>query len=177
MLQHEYAKAIFELAGNSLAFSIGEELNLVVKLLEDNDFNLFINSPSIKIDDKKNVINKSFKEFNELTLNFLYVLLDNRRFYLINEIYEEYDKLLLDMKNTVNVKLYSSIKFIILLTKFLSFVSSDVKFAKILLPSVLIPAILTKTRTSFSFNLFNSGTIPGSDKVILPLESMWPKAK
>ena len=45
---------------------IGEELNLVVKLLEDNDFNLFINSPSIKIDDKKNVINKSFKEFNEL---------------------------------------------------------------------------------------------------------------
>ena len=110
MLEHEYAKAIFELAGNSLVDRIGEELKVIVKLLDDNDFNLFINSPSIKIEDKKNVIKKSCLEFNELTLNFLYVLLDNRRFYLLDKIYEEYNNLLLDYRNTVNVKLYSSVK-------------------------------------------------------------------
>lgn len=110
MLQYEYAKAIFELAGNELAVSIKDELNLVVKLLEDTEFNKFMNSPSIKIDDKKSVIKESLKEFNELTLNFLYVLLDNQRFYLIDEIYKEYDKLLLNNKKFVDVKLYSSSK-------------------------------------------------------------------
>jgi F-type H+-transporting ATPase subunit delta len=110
VLQYEYAKAIFELAGNELAVSIKDELNLVVKLLEDTEFNKFMNSPSIKIDDKKSVIKESLKEFNELTLNFLYVLLDNQRFYLIDEIYKEYDKLLLNNKKFVDVKLYSSSK-------------------------------------------------------------------
>jgi len=54
VLEHEYAKAIFELAiEQGLTLKVKEELDAINELLNDNDFNRFMNSLSIKIEDKK----------------------------------------------------------------------------------------------------------------------------
>ena len=111
MLEYEYAKAVLELAlEQGLAIKVKEELDVVTKLLDDNDFRLFMNSLSIKIEDKKCVIKKSLIGFSDLTLNFINVLLDNRRFGLIEKINDEYNRMLLEKSNTIIVKLYSTKK-------------------------------------------------------------------
>lgn len=109
MLEHEYAKAIFELAiEQGLTLKVKEELDAINELLYDNDFNRFMNSLSIKIEDKKKVIKKSLNDFSELTINFIYVLLDNRRFNLFIDINKEFNKILLEKSNNIKVKLYST---------------------------------------------------------------------
>jgi F-type H+-transporting ATPase subunit delta len=70
----------------------------------------FFISPSVQIEEKKKVILKSFKEFNETLVNFLFVLLDNRRFYLINNIYDEFKKINLNKKEIISIKLVSAKK-------------------------------------------------------------------
>jgi len=109
VLEHEYAKAIFELAiEQGLTLKVKEELDAINELLNDNDFNRFMNSLSIKIEDKKKVIKKSLNDFSELTINFIYVLLDNRRFNLFIDINKEFNKILLEKSNNIKVKLYST---------------------------------------------------------------------
>lgn len=109
MLEHEYAKAIFELAiEQGLTLEVKKELDAINELLNDNDFNRFMNSLSIKIEDKKKVIQKSLNDFSELTIDFICVLLDNRRFNLFVDINKEFNKILLEKSNNINVKLYST---------------------------------------------------------------------
>ena len=74
--------------------------------INDTKKNTVIAQPGLRYAQATSLVESLLKDkkFNELTLNFLYVLLDNRRFYLIDKIYEEYEKLLLDIRNTVNVK-------------------------------------------------------------------------
>ena len=100
MLEHEYAKAIFELAiEQGLTLEVKKELDAINELLNDNDFNRFMNSLSIKIEDKKKVIQKSLNDFSELTIDFICVLLDNRRFNLFVDINKEFNKILLEKSN------------------------------------------------------------------------------
>ncbi len=109
MLEHEYAKAIFELAiEQGLTLEVKKELDAINELLNDNDFNRFMNSLSIKIEDKKKVIQKSLNDFSELTIDFICVLLDNRRFNLFVDINKEFNKILLEKSNNIKVKLYST---------------------------------------------------------------------
>ena len=105
MLEHEYAKAIFELAiEQGLTLEVKKELDAINELLNDNDFNRFMNSLSIKIEDKKKVIQKSLNDFSELTIDFICVLLDN----LFVDINKEFNKILLEKSNNIKVKLYST---------------------------------------------------------------------
>lgn len=111
MLEHEYASAIWQLASeNGLADTIKNELYALIELLNDEDFYKFMNSLSIKCEEKKSFIENALKGFNELTLNFINVLLDNRRFNLIDKIYNEYVNLMLKNEKAVNVTLYSAKK-------------------------------------------------------------------
>ena len=105
MLEHEYAKAIFELAiEQGLTLEVKKELDAINELLNDNDFNRFMNSLSIKIEDTKKVIQKSLNDFSELTIDFICVLLDN----LFVDINKEFNKILLEKSNNIKVKLYST---------------------------------------------------------------------
>lgn len=111
MVEKEYAQALLELASEQNKLTkITSEIEAVLKLLKNNDFKLFMESPSIQINEKKKVLKNSLIDFNDVTLNFLYVLLDNRRFYCLENIYKNYKELMLKGKKTTNVTLHSQVK-------------------------------------------------------------------
>ena len=111
MVEKEYAKALYELAEELNNVNvIEEELKAISSICSDEETMKFFNSPSVQIENKKKVVLKSFKDFNETLINFLFVLLDNRRFNLINNIYEEFSKIILNKNNIVSIKLVSAKK-------------------------------------------------------------------
>ena len=111
MVEKEYAKALYELAKEQNIINIiEEELKAITNICKDGDTMKFFTSPSIQVEDKKKVVLKSFKGFNETLVDFIFVLLDNRRFYLINSIYEEFKKIILEEKEIIAIKLISAKK-------------------------------------------------------------------
>ena len=70
----------------------------------------FFLAPNIKIEDKKSVVLKSFKGFNETLINFLFVLLDNRRFDLVQNINNEFTQIILNKNEILPIKLISAKK-------------------------------------------------------------------
>lgn len=111
MVEKEYAKALYELAEEERNVNvIEEEFKYIMNICEDEETKKFFTSPSVQIYDKKQVALKSFKGFNQTLVNFLLVLLDNRRFNLINNIYDEFIKISLNKKNIVSIKLVSAKK-------------------------------------------------------------------
>ena len=109
MVAREYSKALYELAEElKLIDLINEQFNNVISLLKDKELMDFFKSPVIKANNKKEVLSKSLNGFNIDFIHFLYVLIDNNRFNLINEIYCEFNKINLEKNNTISIKLYSA---------------------------------------------------------------------
>lgn len=109
MVSKEYAKAIFEIAlENKKEDKYLELLKMVLKTLDNNeDFKKILNSPFISDDEKNNLLNNVFKEIDEDFLHFLFVLIKNQRFNLIEEIKDEFEKLYHENKNVVFVHVTS----------------------------------------------------------------------
>lgn len=107
MVEHEYAKALFELASDSKE-EILEELNIFVKALDENQeiYQIF-DAPNINNKDKKNIITKTTKGFNDTLIRFLYVLVDNQRINDIKTILDEYNVLLNNSVKTIDVNVTS----------------------------------------------------------------------
>jgi F-type H+-transporting ATPase subunit delta len=111
VVEKEYAKALYELAKEQNSINtIEEELKAITNICKDEDTMKFFTSPSIQIEDKKKVVIKSFKDFNETLINFIFVLLDNRRFNLLDSIYNELKKIILEEKEIISIKLISAKK-------------------------------------------------------------------
>jgi F-type H+-transporting ATPase subunit delta len=72
-----------------------EELESLAVLLEEQvDFQTFLESPQIDKSEKKKILEKLFKEkLGTMTLNFLNVLLEKNRQYLLKRIAREYKDL------------------------------------------------------------------------------------
>ncbi len=106
MVEKEYAKSLYEVHPN-------------IKLCLD-EFKTFMNfydelspvmkSPSIKKQDKKNIIKESFKSFTSEFIYFIYVVIDNDRFILLNEVYNEFIKLYNLENNIASCDCYTNIK-------------------------------------------------------------------
>lgn len=110
MVEVEYAKALYELVDSDTQ----EEYYTLFKTVcnsfkEEPDFLKLFKSVTITKKEKKDIIAKVYKDFDETFLNFLYVLVDNDRLYLIDTIYHEYKKLLRE-KNSLVVARVSSAK-------------------------------------------------------------------
>lgn len=105
MVEQEYAKALFELAcENKKEDKIDSNLNDLKSILEmELEFKKIMISKSVNRDIKKQMINNVFKNFDDLFLNFLCVLVDNNRFELIDSIIAAYNKLLNDSKSILYV--------------------------------------------------------------------------
>ena len=109
MVAKEYSKALHELAEElKVVDLIKDEFKDVINLLKDKELMDFFTSPVIKANEKKDVISKSFKGFSKDFIHFLYVLIDNKRFHLINEIYNEFININLEKNNTISIKLFSA---------------------------------------------------------------------
>jgi F-type H+-transporting ATPase subunit delta len=111
VVEKEYAKALYELAEEQRIVNvIEEEFNAISNILKDEETMKFFLAPNIKIEDKKSVVLKSFKGFNETLINFLFVLLDNRRFDLVQNINNEFTQIILNKNEILPIKLISAKK-------------------------------------------------------------------
>ena len=110
MLEDEYARAIYELADEQNSIDTYSEYFLELKEVDEKDeFINFFNNPTIAKKKKKEVLKNTFKNFDKTFLNFLSVLIDNGRMYLIKKIGKRYSKMVLENKNIVKVKVFSAV--------------------------------------------------------------------
>lgn len=110
MVSNEYAKAIYELAHETNKIKVFSECFVVVTqtAFKNNDFLEILTSPVVKKNEKKEIIKKVYNSLDEDFRNFLYVLIDHNRFQFIDEIYHEYDNLVLVDKNIIKASIFSA---------------------------------------------------------------------
>ena len=83
-----YARAFFEIATeDNVLNECKESFDAFVTILkEEKEFSLVLNSPKIKLQEKKDLIKNSFKNCSEDFILFLFVVLDNDRIANIEQI-------------------------------------------------------------------------------------------
>lgn len=91
-MDKQYASAFFDIVKEDKTLNEAKEsFDVFVDVLKDNDdFWSVLNSPKIKLEDKKAIIKDSFKSCLEDFILFLYVVLDNGRIDKIFEIYKSF---------------------------------------------------------------------------------------
>lgn len=111
MLDHissQYAKALFELSSDKYELIL-EQLEIINKIiLENEDLRKFLEHPKITIEEKKEVFQKSLVNFEEVVVNFIYVLIDNKRINLLDSIIKLYKELYNEANNIMEFELVSS---------------------------------------------------------------------
>ena len=106
MIGVEYAKSLIEI-----------HPNLDLCMDEFKIFNSFFDelcpimrSPGVSIDEKHQIIEKSFKSFSKEFIYFIFVVIDNDRFQYVDEMFKEFKKMY-DLKNNVTTcDIYTSSK-------------------------------------------------------------------
>lgn len=107
-----YGQALYEAAKEKgLTERIREEIFQVAQIVkEEPDFNVFLTSPSIGNEEKKQMVENVFgSEFCRETQNFLYILIDKGRTGQIRRIARRYAKLHDDEKGIAMGKIYSAV--------------------------------------------------------------------
>ena len=102
-----YAATLFELATRHEGVEhYLEGIETVACVLDESPkFRMFLETPRIALDEKKQVVKKAFAEaLPRSLLNFLLVVLDKRRQRLVREIAREYHALLDDHLNRVHAE-------------------------------------------------------------------------
>lgn len=110
----KWAKALIELAledENNSKEQILAELRSIAETFESSEeLSNVINNPSISTDEKQIVICKLFQnKVMPIVYNFLFVLNLKKRLNLVNEIADEFEKELEELKNIVRVDITSAI--------------------------------------------------------------------
>lgn len=104
-LSFEYAKALYDLSGDLKSKKdILSSLTMSKEIFDDEVLSFFLH-PNIKVEDKKKVIGKTFPK--GIYRDFLYVLLDNSRIDILEDIKIDYEKLLDDELKHSKVLVYS----------------------------------------------------------------------
>lgn len=108
----KYGYALFEVATEEdVADKILEELRLLDDAFQNEDLLTVLNHPEIEKEDKKELINKLFKDkLSHWMMNFLYVLIDKNRFSMIREIRICYEDLWYKMKKIERMTVISAIE-------------------------------------------------------------------
>lgn len=106
-LAERYTKSLWSVAEeDNLIEKIGEDLRIVADTFVENaDIEGFFVNPIIKIDDKKEILEKSFAgKIDERVYNFLNILVDKNRMFLLPNIKYMYDKKLEEKQNLLAVE-------------------------------------------------------------------------
>ena len=112
-LSERYTKALLASAKDDNAVEkIGEDLKTVVETFANNeDIGGFFVNPIIKTQDKKDVLEKAFKDkINDKLYNFLNVLIDKKRIFILPNIETLYTKKLEEEKTILEVEVQSVIE-------------------------------------------------------------------
>lgn len=108
-----YAEALMSLAqAQNLADPFGEDANLVLSTLSTSaELRDFLVNPFIKGDSKKQVLRQLFEsQVQPYFLNFLLLLVDRRRIFLLEDICQQYRVLLRQLRNTVLAEVTSTLE-------------------------------------------------------------------
>jgi F-type H+-transporting ATPase subunit delta len=108
-----YAEALMSLAQDqNLTDQFGENVSTTLGLIESSpELGDFLTNPFVKADSKKAVVRQLFEsEVQPYFLNFLLVLIDRRRIFLVEGICRQYRVLLRKLKNAVLAEVTSTIK-------------------------------------------------------------------
>ena len=109
MVEHEYAKALYDLANEEKKIDLfSDSLGAVAETLRNKEFYDVITSPTIDKISKKNVIRNVYKSLDDTFVNFLCVVIDHNRFSIMKDIRDEYNKLVLAEKGIVKIEIISA---------------------------------------------------------------------
>ena len=99
-----YAKAILEIADSKkVATQVSADMALITSTINTNaELNIFIQSPTINVDQKENALLEIFANANAVTKSLFRLLKENKRFEILDAIALEYNKLF-DIMNGVEV--------------------------------------------------------------------------
>ena len=106
MIGVEYAKSLYEVHPDNKTCL--DEFNLFITFYDE--LSPIIKSPGIKKEEKHKIIEKSFKGFSEMFKYFIFVVIDNDRFYALKDIFNEYKKLYNKENNIASCDCYSNTK-------------------------------------------------------------------
>ena len=109
-MDKQYASALFDIVKEDKTLNEAKEsFDVFVDVLKTNlDFWNVLNSPKIKVDEKKKLIKETFKNCLSEFIFFLYVVLDNGRIDKIFDIYKQFVFLINEENNIKVVEIYSS---------------------------------------------------------------------
>lgn len=109
----KYASALFETALEKTAEEkVYSDIFCIIDTIKSNEqLYKFLTSPLIKISDKKDVVQKLFSaHIDEITLDFIFVLINAGRFNVINEIYNQFSSIYNEKKNIVKPIIISAVE-------------------------------------------------------------------
>lgn len=112
-LAKKYANALFDTAKEAdLTDKVYDELVFVVETIKSNEeLSSFLNSPLIKIEDKKDVISKLFSvHVGNICIDFLFVLVSAGRFFVLDEILNQFSEIYNEEKNIVKPIITSAVE-------------------------------------------------------------------
>ncbi|MFA6989350.1 MAG: ATP synthase F1 subunit delta, partial [Candidatus Gastranaerophilaceae bacterium] len=113
VITERYVNALTQIADENNSWDvINDDLTKLVQLLKDNvELENFLLHPVIEHNDKKDVIEKVVKGFvTEQIFDFLNILLDKNRVYLIPSIQESFKEHLLKKNNIINIYVKTAIE-------------------------------------------------------------------
>ena len=104
-----YAKALLEIADSKNANSeVSADMALIASTIKTNsELSSFIQNPLVSLEAKKNVISEVFASVDPVTKSIFRLLLENKRFEILESIAVEYKKLF-DNKNGVEVAIVTT---------------------------------------------------------------------
>ncbi len=108
-----YAKALIELASKDVSFDkIYFDMNFIIGIISKNpDLANFLETPVISKNDKKDVLEKIFlNRVCEPVLNFLFLLNENSRLNILDDICASFKEYLDEEKNILNVYVTSCVE-------------------------------------------------------------------
>lgn len=110
MISDEYSKALYDIALENKEFDeINSEFDVLIMAINQNkDIFKVMDSSAISNSNKKKVIDNICPNFNNHFKDFLYVLIDNARFNLINDIYEGFTNRYFKKEKIINATIYSA---------------------------------------------------------------------
>ena len=142
-ITREYAQALFDVAlsKNALEKTM-DEINFVGELLSDPEFEGFFQSVQIDSEAKKSVFNKVFlHEVSVVTRNFFWIMFDNGRENLFNDIVNELERLVDEHNRKVVAKVITAVPLTDDLRAKVKNKLSEVTQKEVLIETVVDPSI------------------------------------
>ena len=112
LVSERYAQALLELVSDNLSKEdiLKELLDITESVKGSGDLNKVMTSPVISNDEKKNVISKLFENTtNKVILNLLKLLVDKKRFSMLESITKEYKNEINRINNLLIINVTSAI--------------------------------------------------------------------